>query len=149
MFDFLLQLFYKLPKFNKPVVPIVEKTLEVRPSVDYRYNLLNAHNKYHSRTMTLSFELNDYAQKHAEWMAHNNNLKHSTETQLHGLLSHNYHIAAENIARGQKTVDEVMYSWLHSPGHKSNIVNTQHREVGFGCARSHNGQLYWCAVFRG
>lgn len=39
---------------------------------------------------------------------------------------------AENVARGQKTPQEVMDSWLKSPGHRANLLNPDFRALGVG-----------------
>src|SRR5262249_13003380 len=36
----------------------------------------------------------------------------------------------ENIAHGQQTPAEVMDSWMHSPGHRANILNCAFRQIG-------------------
>lgn len=38
----------------------------------------------------------------------------------------------ENIAKGQKTVEEVMNGWIMSEGHCKNIMNKSFKEVGSG-----------------
>ncbi len=43
-----------------------------------------------------------------------------------------YHFSAENIASGQHNSDDVMNSWLHSPGHRRNIENPQSVHIGIG-----------------
>lgn len=40
---------------------------------------------------------------------------------------------AENIAKGQKSLDEVMHSWVTSPGHLKNMVHP--RASDYGLAR--------------
>ncbi|MBX3255042.1 MAG: CAP domain-containing protein [Chitinophagaceae bacterium] len=50
--------------------------------------------------------------------------------------------AAENIASGQTTEQQVMNSWLKSEGHCRNIMNARLKEMGAG--RSGN---YWTQVF--
>ncbi|MEU0050424.1 sigma-70 family RNA polymerase sigma factor [Streptomyces sp. NPDC006309] len=42
----------------------------------------------------------------------------------------------ENIARGQQTPQAVMDSWMHSPGHRANILNCSFKNLGVGV---HNG----------
>jgi len=42
--------------------------------------------------------------------------------------------AAEDIAAGQTTIDEVMQGWISSPGHYVNLVNPSYRHIGFGYA---------------
>ncbi|CAF3035806.1 unnamed protein product [Rotaria sp. Silwood2] len=59
-----------------------------------------------------------------------------------------YHYSAvgENIASGQTTVEQVMQSWMHSPGHRSNILNGTYRHIGAAVAQSANGTRFWCVV---
>ena len=53
---------------------------------------------------------------------------------------------AENVAYGQTSAEEVMESWLNSPGHKKNIEgNFTHIGVGIGKAK--NGTLYFTQIF--
>ncbi|MFF9088530.1 sigma-70 family RNA polymerase sigma factor [Streptomyces sp. NPDC014991] len=42
----------------------------------------------------------------------------------------------ENIAQGQQTPQTVMNSWMHSPGHRANILNCSFKNLGVGV---HNG----------
>ena len=49
---------------------------------------------------------------------------------------------AENVAMGQQNEEEVMKSWLKSPGHCANIMNPDVTEVGV--ARS---GTYWTQLF--
>lgn len=55
--------------------------------------------------------------------------------------------AAENIASGQRTAAEVMNTWMNSPGHGSNILNSTYNQIGVGVARDNNGSLYWTQMF--
>ena len=43
----------------------------------------------------------------------------------------------ENIARGQKTVDEVMEDWMHSPTHREDILSPNFDEIGIGLSGAH------------
>ena len=58
-----------------------------------------------------------------------------------------YTAAAENIASGQRTPEEVMRYWMNSPGHRSNILNSNYNNIGVGVARDQNGNLYWTQLF--
>ncbi|WP_024756644.1 CAP domain-containing protein [Streptomyces exfoliatus] len=51
----------------------------------------------------------------------------------------------ENIAMGQSTPEEVMDSWMNSPGHRANILNCDFKEIGIGIHSS--GGPYWTQVF--
>lgn len=57
--------------------------------------------------------------------------------------------AAENIAAGQRSVDEVMADWVSSPGHYANLVNPALRHVGLGHASSLTSGYgdYWVQNF--
>ena len=55
--------------------------------------------------------------------------------------------AGENIAYGQRTPEEVMNSWMNSPGHRSNILNATYNQIGVGVAKSSNGTFYWTQMF--
>ncbi|PZE19685.1 CAP domain-containing protein [Paenibacillus xerothermodurans] len=42
----------------------------------------------------------------------------------------NYTYAGENIAKGQRTPQEVMNGWMNSPGHKQNILSPNFTKIG-------------------
>ncbi|MFF5536500.1 sigma-70 family RNA polymerase sigma factor [Streptomyces cinerochromogenes] len=52
----------------------------------------------------------------------------------------------ENIARGQQTPQDVMDSWMNSPGHRANILNCSFKNIGVGV---HNGSggPWWTQAF--
>jgi len=54
---------------------------------------------------------------------------------------------AENIAYGQRTAQEVMNSWMNSPGHKANILSKSYTQIGVGVAKKSNGTLYFTQLF--
>lgn len=53
--------------------------------------------------------------------------------------------AGENIAAGQSTVEEVMRSWINSPGHCQNLMNPTYQDVAVACKRNDAATygLYW------
>ncbi len=55
--------------------------------------------------------------------------------------------AAENIAKGQRTPQEVMTSWMNSDGHKANILNCGYKNLGVGVAADSSGTLLWTQDF--
>ena len=105
------------------------------------------HNKQRCLKNFDQFEIDEklmaQAQKHAEWMAGRNNLKHSDISVLMG----KYHTAGENIAWNQQDEEEVTKDWMNSSGHRANILNRSYTKVGFGVASAKDGSLYWCTVF--
>ncbi len=52
----------------------------------------------------------------------------------------------ENIAAFQKSAEEVMDSWMKSPGHKENILSPEYTYIGVGCYEK-NGKYYWVQEF--
>lgn len=56
--------------------------------------------------------------------------------------------AAENIARGQKSVSHVLRSWMKSPGHRRNMLNPSMRTFGLSVAKG-GGRNYWAMVLGG
>ncbi len=59
-----------------------------------------------------------------------------------------YHItylyAGENIAKGQRSAEEVVKDWMNSPGHRANILNPKYTLIGVGY---YNG--FWVQEFIG
>ncbi|MEA2601997.1 MAG: hypothetical protein QOF89_2989 [Acidobacteriota bacterium] len=56
----------------------------------------------------------------------------------------------ENIAEGQTSVAEVMDTWMHSPGHRRNILDRDFKELGVGLALGRNGKgwrVEWVQAF--
>jgi len=57
-----------------------------------------------------------------------------------------YKSAAENIAMGQRTAEEVVKGWMNSPGHRQNILSSSFTHIGIGYDA--NGH-YWTQQFIG
>ncbi|MGP3986350.1 CAP domain-containing protein [Streptomyces sp. 3N207] len=55
-------------------------------------------------------------------------------------------LGGENIARGQANARSVMDSWMHSPGHRANILNCDYRTLGVG-AHFAEGGPWWTQDF--
>ena len=60
-----------------------------------------------------------------------------------------YSTAAENIAAGQRTPQDVMTAWMNSPGHRANILNCALKQIGVGYATGSSSQYgaYWTQDF--
>ena len=56
---------------------------------------------------------------------------------------------AENVAYGYETPADVMDGWMHSDGHRRNILNCTYRDIGVGVAEGSDGRLYWTQDFGG
>jgi uncharacterized protein YkwD len=59
-----------------------------------------------------------------------------------------YQTAGENIARGQRTPEDVVRDWMNSPGHRANILNPRFGAIGVSAVQnSQTGQVYWTQLF--
>ncbi len=64
-------------------------------------------------------------------------------------IGFSYWEAGENIAAGQTTPEQVMDSWMNSPGHRANILKSSYTKIGVGYYLSPNGGYshYWVQLF--
>ncbi|HEV2853924.1 MAG TPA: CAP domain-containing protein [Thermoanaerobaculia bacterium] len=95
------------------------------------------------------------AQRHAEdmlarnYFAHQSPEKKSVRDRARD-AGYDWRMIGENIAEGQFSVDEVMDTWLHSPGHRRNILDPGFKELGVGLALGRSGRRYrvtWAQAF--
>jgi len=98
--------------------------------------------------LTLNEKLNTTAQKHAEYMSQTDDFAHTTKdwkTMVDRIEAEGYQRrgAAENIARNQTTVDEVMTSRMNSAWHRKNILNPDLKELWVGYAWAYRVQVFW------
>ncbi len=110
----------------------------------------------HSATSSVVWNctLEAVAQGHSDDMAENNFFSH---TGSDGLSVANrvtnagyfYSMVGENIAAGQITAASVMQSWINSPGHCANIMNSRFSEVGVVKTTPTQAyySTYWTQVF--
>lgn len=85
-----------------------------------------------------------YAFDWAEYMASNNRMVHS---RMRNIMKLGFSLVGENIAWGQKDEKTVMNSWLWSPGHRANIMNSSYTKIGCAASYSQYDRLYWCVCF--
>lgn len=57
-------------------------------------------------------------------------------------------LAAENIARGQKTLQRVLRGWMNSPGHRRNMLHPRMRYFGLSAVKG-GGRNYWAMILGG
>ncbi|CQR46014.1 Cysteine-rich secretory protein family protein [Paraliobacillus sp. PM-2] len=99
--------------------------------------------------LQMDSELSKAAQTKSEDMAKNNYFSHTSPTygspfdmlQEFGI---DYTTAAENIASGQQSAQEVVTGWMNSPGHRKNILNKKVTHIGVGYAAD---GAYWTQLF--
>jgi uncharacterized protein YkwD len=84
------------------------------------------------------------AQKHAEDMLARSYFEHRSPEgksvrERSTAQGYQWRAIGENIAEGQVSVDEVMDTWMNSPGHCENILGTGFTELGVGLALGRSG----------
>ena len=58
-----------------------------------------------------------------------------------------WQMLGENVAFGQANAAKVVDSWMHSSGHRTNILNATFTEMGAGFAVDRTGRPYYVQVF--
>ncbi len=130
---------------------IIKQELNIQKERDRVAELCNEARKQNnvSVSLILDAKLSEAAQKRAEEL-----IKLFSHTRPNGtsfstvLKEYNitYKASGENIANGQFDADDVMKSWLNSPGHRANILQKNFVKIGVGVFE-YNGRLYWVQVF--
>jgi uncharacterized YkwD family protein len=97
-------------------------------------------------------ELTRVARKKCQDMINKNYFAHESPTygspfQMMEAEGIRFSAAGENIAKGQRSAEEVMSAWMNSPGHRSNIMSPAYTQLGVGMAKDKNGSLYWTQLF--
>lgn len=75
------------------------------------------------------------ARRHCAWMTNARRLQHTTAA------------VGENIAMGQRTSRQAVRDWMHSPGHRANMLNGSYTKAGATAYHTPEGTIYWCLQF--
>jgi len=103
--------------------------------------------------LTQNDSLASVARAHSKDMSDRNFMSHTNPDGLSPFdriknAGISYRRAAENVAAGQSTPEQVMNAWMNSEGHRSNILNPDLKEIGIGYYKGDTGyQHYWTQVF--
>lgn len=94
-------------------------------------------------------DIKNVAEKKAMDMINSNYFSHTSPNygspfQMLKTFGISYRSAGENIAKGQRSPQEVMNSWMNSSGHRANILNKGYNAIGVGY---YNGA--WVQIFIG
>ncbi len=103
------------------------------------------------KPLTLDTELSKVARIKSEDMQKNNYFSHTSPTygspfDMMKQFGISYRAAAENIAMGQRTPEEVVNAWMNSDGHRKNILSSSYTHIGIGYVENGN---YWTQMFIG
>jgi uncharacterized protein YkwD len=104
--------------------------------------------------LRVNTQLMQAAQIQADQMAQLGRLEHElsgakypTPSDRLAAVGYRWQTYGENIAMGQPTAAAVLDSWMHSSGHRANIMNSKFQEIGVGYARDRAGRTYYVQVF--
>jgi uncharacterized protein YkwD len=91
------------------------------------------------------------AREHSQNMARQNVLSHALDGRSFGdrLRATGCPCGemGENCAQGAPQPAHAVEMWLHSPGHRGNMLNPRYRETGIGIGASANGEAYYTQIF--
>ena len=107
--------------------------------------------KYGLSALKLNTELSAVARLKSQDMKDKNYFSHTSPTygspfDMMKKFGISFRTAGENIARGQRTPEEVVNGWMNSEGHRANILNSSFTEIGVGYVADGN---YWTQMFIG
>ena len=143
----------ELPDFEvKPDIPEVEVPEVEAPDTSLAHQVLDSVNteraKYGLSALTYDVTLTKAANVRAAEIktlfSHTRPDGSSCFTVLDE-VGYRYRTAGENVAYGQRTVNEVMTAWMNSDGHRANILG-DYTHVGIGVYES-GGVIYWAQMF--
>ena len=83
--------------------------------------------------------LDRFAEKQARAMAASHAMYHQSMKPI--LDKCHLSQVGENVAFGYPGGKAVVKAWMHSPGHKRNLLNSRHRVIGLGAYQDSGG--YW------
>jgi uncharacterized protein YkwD len=110
--------------------------------------------KHGLRALIWDDELADAARAHSTDMSHRTYFDHIcpdglTPFDRKSNAGISYLTAAENLAAGQRTPEEVVEAWMNSPGHRAAILNADLTHLGVGLYVSSEYRYYWTQKFKG
>ncbi len=102
-------------------------------------------------TLTQDWQLSRVARYKSQDMHDKKYFSHTSPTygspfQMMSDFGISYKSAGENIAKGQRTPQEVVNGWVSSSGHRANILNRSFTKIGVGYVSDGN---YWTQMFVG
>lgn len=122
-------------------------------NADIEQQVLNLVNKERAanglKALQMDWQVARVAEHKSQDMLNKNYFSHTSPTYgspFDMLKSYgvSYRSAGENIAKGQKSAQEVVTGWMNSSGHRANILNSSYTHMGVGYVS--NGH-YWTQLF--
>ncbi|NIK11621.1 CAP domain-containing protein [Alkalibacillus almallahensis] len=149
------------PTFNPSQMENQETTndidtadFEIQELEEEVHKLVNEKRAEHDlNRLEFSEEASVVAREKSRDMAVNNYFAHESPTygspfDMMDEFGLTYRQAGENLAKGQRTAEEVMEGWMNSEGHRENILHEDFTHIGVGYVKD-GGQTYWTQMFVG
>ncbi|RBP70229.1 spore coat assembly protein SafA/uncharacterized YkwD family protein [Alkalibaculum bacchi] len=137
---------------DKINVPLYEKKYEKKEGQSVEKQVIELTNQERAKNglapLAYNGELCNVARAKSQDMIDNNYFDHNSPTygspfDMMKSFNIDYSAAGENIAKGQRSAQEVVTGWMNSEGHRKNILNSNYNQIGVGCVNDSNGTLYW------
>lgn len=115
-------------------------------------DLTNAERSKHGlQALQVDTELSKVAREKSRDMATSNYFDHNSPNygspfDMMQQFGVSYRTAGENIAKGQRSPQEVVNAWMNSEGHRANILNGNFTHIGVGFVEQGN---HWTQMFIG
>ncbi len=140
--------FENTPEVDKPSVSLEKFQEEVVRLVN------EERNKAGILPLEMDTKLNELAVIKTDDMLNNDYFSHyspiyGSPFDMMDMYEVTYSSAAENIAYGQTTPEEVMNSWMNSEGHRENILNPDFNKIGVGYSTDEIDEIFWTQLFTG
>ncbi len=137
----------------RPGPVTLERAAKVRPRSNAWeakvLKLTNARRKAHGvRPLRAAKCPDHFAETWTRHMARTGAFHHQSLTPFFKRC-HGVHIVGENIAAGYPTPRQLVSGWMHSEGHRANILNPAFHRIGISGWRSRSGTTYATQDFVG
>ena len=107
-----------------------------------------------SKPLVLSTSLAQVAKNQANAMVSHDQMSHNfgigQDLRSRATLVGYHGPIGENVAAGQRTLEDTIKDWMHSPGHRSTLLSDMWTSVGMAVQSAHSGSrygVYWAADF--
>lgn len=97
------------------------------------------------RTLVVRSCVDSFAEKQAVRMKNAQKLYHQSMTTI--LNTCHLRLVGENIAYGYSSGWSVVNAWMHSSGHRANILKSGYRLIGVGAVKDSKGRWWVSQVF--
>ncbi|MEC2078123.1 CAP domain-containing protein [Metabacillus fastidiosus] len=137
----LMQLNPTVPEKNMQVGEVIRLKATAQSPSSFEEQVVVLVNKERTsrglKPLTHRADLKNVAEKKAQDMINSNYFSHTSPNygspfDMMKTFGISYQAAGENIAKGQKSPQEVMNAWMNSSGHRANILKPEYDSIGVG-----------------